>query len=109
MDLSYNSIKDAHADLIGRIISKQTQIRDEIKFKKELRHLKSSVKKEKQGGAMGLSELILTNNKLGINFMATCLDALKYDTHLRVLDLRKNKLTNSVLNNPKEFDLIRDF
>ena len=58
---------------------------------------------------MGLTDLILTNNKLGINFMTTCLDALKYDTHLRVLDVRKNKLTNSVLNNPKELDIIRDF
>lgn len=58
---------------------------------------------------MGLTELILTNNKLGIHFMTTCLDALKYDTHLRVLDVRKNKLTSSVLNNPKELDIIRDF
>ena len=43
-----------------------------------------------------------------MNFMTTILDALKYDTYLRVLDLRKNKLTNSVVNNPKELDLIRD-
>ena len=109
LDLSYNNIKDAHGDLLGRIISKQTQKRDEIKFKKELRHLKSSVKKtENPNDAMGLQEMILTNNKLGINFMTTILDALKYDTYLRVLDLRKNKLTNSVVNNPKELDLIRD-
>ena len=71
--------------------------------------MKSSVKKiENPNDAMGLTELILTNNKLGLNFMTTILDALKYDTYLRVLDLRKNKLTNSVLHNPKELDLLKD-
>jgi len=72
--------------------------------------LKSSVKKEENlNDALGLTELILTNNKLSGNFMSNILDALKYDTYLRVLDLRKNKFTNNILNNPNEFDLIRDF
>lgn len=72
--------------------------------------MKSSVKKEENlNDALGLTELILTNNKLSGNFMSSILDALKYDTYLRVLDLRKNKFTNNILNNPNEFDLIRDF
>ena len=70
--------------------------------------MKQSVKKINLNDAMGLTDLVLTNNKLSSIFMKSILDALKYDTHLRVLDLRKNHFTTKVLTNHKEFNLIKE-
>jgi hypothetical protein len=44
LDLSYNDLKDSYGDILARIVSKQMQSRDEIKFKRDLRHVKDTSK-----------------------------------------------------------------
>lgn len=54
----------------------------------------------------GLKELYLQYNKLGPIFLQSMLDALKYDDYLKVLDVRKNKLSTALLND-ESFDFVK--
>lgn len=103
LDLSYNDISDSNGDVLARIISNQTQNRDNLKWKNDLRRLqlppqgessKNGQRKARTGGDVkGLKELYLVQNKLGAFFIKCMLDALKFDDYIRVIDLRKNRLT----------------
>lgn len=53
----------------------------------------------------GLKELHLMYNNLGSFFMKCLLDALNHDDYLRVIDLRKNKLSKKIVKD-EQLDLI---
>ena len=107
LDLSYNDISDSNGDILARIISNQTQNRDNLKWKNDLRRLqlppqgessKNGQRKARTGGEIkGLKELYLVQNKLGAFFIKCMLDALKFDDYIRVIDLRKNRLTKQII------------
>ena len=100
INLAYNNIKDSDGDLIAKIVSYQTQNRDQLKWKGDLRT-------QQQVNNMGLSELHLQYNKLGGNFIINILNALKYDEYIKVLDLRKNLFTTTLLEDTTTYDFVR--
>ena len=46
---------------------------------------------------IGLKEFYLHHNNLGENFMRALAKTVKYDEYLRVIDLRHNKITESMI------------
>ena len=46
-------------------------------------------------------------NKLGGNFILSILNALKYDEYVKVIDLRKNLFSTTLLEDTTTYDLIR--
>ena len=100
INLAYNNIKDSDGDLIAKIVSYQTQNRDQLKWKGDLRT-------QQQLNKGGLTELHLQYNKLGGNFILSILNALKYDEYIKVLDLRKNLFSTTLLEDTTTYDLIR--
>lgn len=100
INLAYNNIKDSDGDLIAKMVSYQTQNRDQLKWKGDLRT-------QQQINKGGLTELHLQYNKLGGNFILSILNALKYDEYVKVLDLRKNLFSTTLLEDTTTYDLIR--
>ena len=100
INLAYNNIKDSDGDLIAKMVSYQTQNRDQLKWKGDLRT-------QQQMNKGGLTELHLQYNKLGGNFILSILNALKYDEYVKVLDLRKNLFSTTLLEDTTTYDLIR--
>lgn len=49
----------------------------------------------------------LQNNKLGPNFIKNILNSLKYDEYIRVLDLRKNLFSTTLLEDTTTFDFVK--
>ena len=107
--MSYNNLKDSLGDIFAKIVSSQTQNRDQVKWKKQLRIININIKSENANAVPGLKELILTNNKFGPYFLKTMLNSIKDDNYLRVLDLRKNKFTKEVLNDTANYDFVKTF
>lgn len=108
LDLSYNNLKDAYGDIIAKVISAQTQSRDHVKWKKGLRIIDiNTKKKEPEKQVPGLKELVLTNNKFGPTFLKTVMNAIRDDNYMRVLDVRKNKFTASMLSETRNYDIMK--
>jgi len=92
-------------------------MRDEVKWKGNLRkqrHVQPGETKTSKSmhpsvarQIRGLTELRLAFNKLGPIFSMHMVTALKQDDYIRVLDLRKNKLTSTVVNDTKKIDFMR--
>lgn len=102
-------MKDSFGDIFFRIISQQTQNRDQVKWKKELRIININIKSKSKLEDPGLKELILTHNKFGPQFLKNMLIALKDDNYLRVLDVRKNKFTEAVMQDTTHYDVVKMF
>ena len=99
LDLSYNFIEDRDSDMIARIVSDQTQARDQSKWQKDLRLARdpTSPASTEVVRVPGLKELYLSNNKLGKVFLKSILSALKFDDYIRVVDLKSNGLTEDAV------------
>lgn len=106
LDLSYNNLRDSYGDIFARIISAQTQNRDQVKWKKQLRILDININ-SKTKDHVGLKELILTHNRFSGIFLRNVLTAVKDDNYLRVLDLKHNKFTSKVLEDTSSYDFIK--
>ena len=106
LNLAYNNLKDSYGDIFGRIIVEQGQNRDQLQWKKDLRLAPETASKSKKS-ASGLQELVLNHNKFSSNFLKHILTALRDDGYLRVLDLRKNKMTTAAVLETTNYDLIK--
>lgn len=92
-------------------------MRDQVKWKGNLRKMRHTNHGEKAASKnmhpsvvksiKGLTELKLAYNKLGPFFAMHMLNALKFDDYIRVLDLRKNKLSSTVVQDTKKIDFMR--
>merc|ERR1712176_976756 len=63
-------------------------------------------RKAKMKEVGGLKELYLVQNKLGAFWIKCMLEALKFDDYVRVIDLRKNRLTKQIVQD-EQLDLVR--
>ena len=87
LDLSDNKLSDSCGYLLGRIISKQGERRDTVKWEGGLR---GSI----AGIPDGLTELYISNNQIGDHGWEKITSSLVSDTWLRLLDAKKNGITN---------------
>lgn len=95
IDLSYNNLKDKYGKILGRIISRQNQRRDQILWENNLRNEKSI----KFNGLKGLISLGLKGNLLNeITSFYLC-NSLLNDNYIRAIDLSENNLNKESCKN----------
>jgi hypothetical protein len=70
-------------------------LRDAQRFKESLRHCT----KHSHPVLVGLTTLILRQNRLGFKFAKELTEALKYDDYMKALDVRDNLLTTKIIEN----------
>ena len=87
LDLSENKLSDSCGYLLGRIISKQGERRDTIKWEGGLRGSTAGIPE-------GLTELYLSNNQIGDLGWEKIASSLVSDTWLRLIDAKNNGITN---------------
>jgi Leucine-rich repeat (LRR) protein len=80
LDLSNNQLSDKSGNMVGRIISRQSQRRDQIVWMYGLRNEKPS----NNDYAKGLVEINLSSNNLSDISADDIASALAYDVYLRV-------------------------
>ncbi len=95
IDLSYNNLKDKYGKILGRIISRHNQRRDQILWENNLRNEKSI----KFNGLKGLISLGLKGNLLNeITSFYLC-NSLLNDNYIRAIDLSENNLNKESCKN----------
>ena len=85
INISSNNLSDKSGNMISRLISYQTERRDEIIWLASLRNEKASIKSNS-----GLLSLNLSNNKLNDLSCDFIINALNSDLYLRKIDLSSN-------------------
>ena len=88
LDLSDNNLRDNCGYLLGRIISKQGERRDTIKWEEGLRGCIADIPD-------GLIELYIKNNQIGDYGWEKIMSSLVSDNWLRLIDAKKNGITSS--------------
>lgn len=90
VDLSENNFGDKYGDMLARIISRQTQRRDQVIWAYGLRNEKPLT----NDYALGLISLDLSGNKLGSKSAEVISNALSYDQYVRSIVLQNNNFDN---------------
>lgn len=88
LDFSSNQLNDKNANMISRIITRQTQKRDQIYWSHGLRNEKPLA----AVNSKGLLYINLDNNQLTFESCEPIANALSYDNYIRKLSLRENNI-----------------
>ena len=88
MELPNNQLNDKCANIISRIISRQTQLRDQIIWMYGLRNERPL----NNDLSRGLISINLSNNNLTSSCVEQIVNALSYDNYIRKLNLRENQI-----------------
>ena len=86
LDLSENRLTDKNSNIIARIITRQSQLRDQVVWMYGLRNEKP----QNDEYAKGLTFINLSNNQFNSNSCITLANALSYDNYIRKIDLKNN-------------------
>jgi len=78
-----------------------------MKWKKDLRIIDIHSTDSQKVTVPGLKEIVLSHNRFGANFLKHVLTAIKEDNYLRVLDLRKNRLSAAVIGDCTNYDIVK--
>lgn len=89
LDLSNNALDNKYGNMISRIIIRQTQRRDQVIWMHGLRNEKPL----NNDYARGLIHLNLSNNQLSDSSADEISNALMYDSYIRSIDLKNNKIS----------------
>ena len=89
LDLSYNNLNDKYSDMIARIISRQTQRRDQVIWAFGLRNEKPT----SNDYANGLISINLKGNLLSDSSAEDISNSLGYDQYIRNIDVSCNKFS----------------
>ncbi len=89
LDLAYNNLNDKYSDMIARIISRQTQRRDQVIWAFGLRNEKPT----SNDYANGLISINLKGNLLSDSSAEDISNSLGYDQYIRNIDVSCNKFS----------------
>ena len=91
IDISNNNLNDKCGNMIGRIISRQTQRRDQVIWMYGLRNEKPL----NNDYTKGLISINLSNNNLGDVSADNISNAISYDSYIRSINLSDNQISST--------------
>jgi len=91
LDFSKCNLDDKAGNMLGRVITRQSQRRDQVVWMYGLRNERPS----NNDYAKGLVSINLSDNNLSDKFAEEIAKALGYDAYIRHLNLSKNQITEN--------------